>query len=219
MGFGLGGLFGGDDNDAEKEANKAANRASEEEKRRQWRIRSGRNKINEAFSGFDDTFYQGAQDAYSGYYMPQLDRQYGKADERTKLNLASRGLSGSSTAADTLGDLLYQNNTQRTAVADAARGSAQDLRGRVEGQRQTLLGQNQAAADPALAASQAASSAAVLQQPQVYSPLADVFGNFLQNLGVGIAAERQGYRGFNTGYFGGGGGQPSGRGSVGVVNG
>ena len=212
--MGFGGFFGGgnDNNDAEKEAKKAAEQARKSEAQRQADILAGRGKIDAAFKPFDDKFYSGVQKNYVGYYQPQLDRQYGDARDTTTGRLAVRGVDRSTYGAKTMSDLLYQRDTQGTAISDAGRGAAQDLRGQIESQRQSLYGQNQSAADPALAASNASASASVLQQPQVYSPLADVFGSFLGNVATGVAAERQGYRGLGTGYFG-----PSSRGSVAVV--
>src|SRR3546814_8372533 len=135
------------------------------------------------------------------YYQPQLDRQYQNARRKSVLGLHRTGNLSSSAGAGKLGDLTRAYNDNRTLLANNALSAVNDLRGRIEASRNDLYGQNRAAADPSAAASQAAAQVGFLGTPPAFSPLGQLFGNFTNMATTGLAAERAGYPGFNTGLF------------------
>lgn len=174
--------------------NSAAIARAEEEKR-QGRITQGQTGIDQAFSSFDDPFYQGYQDQYLGYYTPQVDDQYKDAVKRLTLQLAQTGNLTGSTGAKQLSDLQKTYDTQKLAITNNAQNAVQSLRGSIDTKKSQLYADNRAAADPGAASAAASSAAQYLQPAAPASPLANVFGDFFSNLGnVSAINNARGYR-------------------------
>lgn len=192
----LSGLFGG----SQPQDNSAAI-ARQQEEARQARINAGRTSIDETFGGFNDDYYNQYRDAYTANYEPQLTDQYRRAYERATLGLAGSGNLNSSAGAGVLGDLARELARQRTQMANNAQGAANDLRGRVESTRGQLYDQNRASADPSATATLATTQAESLRAPQVFSPLANVFADLINNAGSALSLEARGYPGLRTGFF------------------
>lgn len=180
--------------------------ARQQEEARQQRIREGQAQIDQKFSQFNDPYFDQYQQDYLGYYTPQLDRQYQDAKRKSVLGLHRTGNLSSSAGAGKLGDLTRAYSDNRTLLANNALSAVNDLRGRIESTRNDLYSQNRASADPSAAASQAATQVGFLGAPPSFSPLGDIFGNLVSTVSTGLAAERAGYPGFNTGLFSSGGG-------------
>lgn len=157
--------------------------ARQEEAARQARITQGQTSIDEAFTGFNDDFYTGYQTDYLDYYNPQLDDQYQDAVKRLTLQLAQTGNLTGSVGATQLADLEEFYNTQKTGITNQALGATNELRGNIDTRKSQLYADNRAAADPGNAASAAASAVTALQPAPPSSPLANVFGDFFNNLG------------------------------------
>lgn len=157
--------------------------ARQQEAARQARIRTGQSNIDQAFSGFDDNFYQGYQDQYTGYYNPQLEDQYGDAVKRLTLQLAQSGNLTGSAGANQFGDLEEYYNQQRLALTNRALDAVNTLRGNIDNKKSQLYADNRAAADPGSASSAAASAVQYLQPTAPSSPLANVFSDFFSNVG------------------------------------
>lgn len=79
---------------------KEAEKARQDEKDRQNRIDKGMVKIDEAFAGFDETFYDTREQEYKDYYMSQAEPEFKKARENLTFALARAGLG---TTAGTVG--------------------------------------------------------------------------------------------------------------------
>ena len=179
-------------------------RAAEE--RRQGRITAGTANIDNAFSGFNDNFYRGHQDAYSDYYQPQLDDQHADARKRLTLQLARTGNLSSSAGANQMADLKKFYDTQNTSVANRGLDAVNTLRGNVDQRKSQLYNDNRSAADPGSAASMAASAASSLQPSAPTSPLANVFNDFFGNIGNAMGIQNQasgGQQGSGARSFGG----------------
>lgn len=191
--------------------------ARQEEAARQARISQGQQGIDQAFSGFDDPFYQGYQNQYLDYYNPQLNDQYSEAVKRLTLQLAQTGNLTGSTGASQLADLKKYYDTQKMSVTNQALDAVNTLRGNIDAKKSQLYADNRAAADPGSAASAAASAAQYLQPTAPTSPLANVFGDFFGNLGnvAAIQNARKLSEGIGVQSFNGG--RKSG-GSVSVIN-
>jgi hypothetical protein len=65
--------------------------ARQQEDERRARVSQGTAKVDEAFSRFDQPYYEGVGKAYQDYYAPQLDRQYQKARDQLTYSLADSG--------------------------------------------------------------------------------------------------------------------------------
>lgn len=168
MGYG-----GGGDNGA------AAQRALEME--RQSQIAKGMAAIDDQFARFDDDFYKRRMSEVEAYQLPQLAQQETEARNQLAYSLARSGLSRSGVAASKSASLTREAATQRRAVADAAIGSANDLRQNVEQQRTALVNQVQASADPNLAAQSATRTAAAYDQPLSVKPVGNFFEGWTRN--------------------------------------
>jgi hypothetical protein len=173
--------FGGSEADsAEERSQRQAQKLRKQEKRRQADIRKGQGAIDDAFGKFDDNYYQGFKDSYTGYYFPQLDRQYRDTNSKLTTGLFDRGLGESSVGNAAMGDLFRQYGEERTGVANQATDAANTLRGNVEQNKSQLYSMNLAAADPALASSSAQGAATAIAAPTAYTPLGQVFASALQ---------------------------------------
>lgn len=175
--------------------------ARRKEEERKAKIAEGRASIDEQFNDFDDAYFGQVSQDYQDYYFPQLEDQYDDARRKATLRLASKGGLNTSAGARSMGDLaeLYQKN--RTLIGDRSIAAGNSARSDVENARNDLYAQNRAAADPSAAASSAVARAGTLQSAPSYNPLGAVFADFINNVGTGLAAERNGYKGFNTGLF------------------
>lgn len=170
-------LFGGGGDNGAAEAAAAA-RAAEEA--RQARIRQGTDQINQTFSSFDDGYFGDISNSYTGYYLPQLERQYVDARKALVLRLGQQGTLNSSSGQKILQDMDRGAALQRGLIGDRAVSSAAQARGNVEDARSQLLAQLSASADPAAAATAAAARAKSLSAPPAFDPLENLFTNFAQ---------------------------------------
>lgn len=135
---------------------------------------------------FYDTFAQTYRDAY----FPQLEQQYGQAQDKMAATLADRGVLESTPGAAQMSDLLGRYNQTRSQVESDAQGAVNDMRGRVQSAKTDLYGMNAVAANPEAAMAQAQAQATALAAPQSYSPLGQVFESFLHNAGAFNQANR-----------------------------
>lgn len=179
----------------------SAKKAKRAEEARQARIEQGQNNIDLAFEGFDNDYFRNYRGDFEGYYLPQLDKQYGNAKKQLTFNLARNGNLEASAGADAYGDAEERYLDARTDVANKALDSVNAFRGRLEDQKSNLYALNASSADPAMAVARSASAASLLSQPPGYGPLSDVFASLLNSGAQTVAAERQGYRGTGTGLF------------------
>lgn len=149
---------------------------------RQHDIDLGKIGIDKAYSKFDDNYYKGYQNDYTGFYNPQLDRQYKEAVGATTAALADRGVLESSVGANQFADLSRQNSEAKTNIANEALDASNKLRGTVENSKSSLYSLNEASADPQAANAQAIGQATALVAPPTYSPLGQVFASAFNNL-------------------------------------
>lgn len=176
-----------------------ASQARADEQARQARIKSGIVGVDKQFAQFDDPFFKSREKAYTAYAAPQLNDQYKQNRDQLAFSLARRGLDQSSEAARQGGVLQRDYALGQQQVADAAIGEAQKARQSVEDNRNNLINQLQATADPQLAANNALREASVLSMRPGFSPLGNLFQNTTALLG---SAQQAGY------YSGGPGIQP-----------
>jgi hypothetical protein len=170
-----GGKGGGSDK-AYKLAKQQAEEAARKEAERQMRLTTGTKQINDIFGGIGDGFYKKYQDAYLGYYQPQVNKQYNDARQKLTYDLARAGTLRSSVAGEKQGDLYEKkldNDAMIRSQADAATGQ---LRNNVSDAKNTAITQLYATEDPTLASNIAVNSVRGLQgQTPKYDPLGELF--------------------------------------------
>jgi len=132
---------------------------------------------------------------------PQLEKQYGDADEALTFALARQGLLGqnSSVRAKEQSDLLEKMRIQKRTVIDKAKDVANSQRQAVSGLESNLIAMAQASANPATAASQAGMQAKALTTPPSFSPLEMVFTDATSALATQAELERRKQAAFDMG--------------------
>ena len=168
-----------------------ASRQRAEEEARQGRIREGRKKIDDAFSGFDDKFFAGREKSYLDYATPRLDDQYNDAVSELTLALARSNLLNSSARARKFGDLQKQYGLQARSVGDKAKEYGSGARRSIEASKSDLQSQNMSLADPALIAANAANRASAMTELPAYSPLGALFVGVTEGLATQADLERR----------------------------
>jgi hypothetical protein len=156
---------------------------------RQNRINQSIAGINKTFSQFDNDWFGAKKNDYLNYYAPQIDQQYGSAKQDTLFQLARQGLIDSSAGAKVYSDLARDYGNQQQSIQSGANSYEQQARSQVETQRNNLINQATATANPQASASAANNAVGSLQmiQPQGgYSPLAGLFNTFAGAAANGI---------------------------------
>lgn len=187
-----------------------ARQAREAEAARQAGIRAGTERVNNIFDGqFNDQFFDGRRQAFLDYARPQVEDQFGDAQEQLTFALARGGNLNSSTRAQKSADLQQRFDLANQEVADKGLAQANEARNAVESARSDLIGMLNATGDAQGAANSALSRAATLSQPTGFSPVSQMFGDFTAGLGQQAALERaSAFSGgqvqprYNTGLFG-----------------
>lgn len=149
---------------------------------RQHDIGLGRIGIDKSFDQFNDDYYKQYQDDYTGFYLPELDRQYGEVVDKTTAALAGRGVLESSVGANKFADLTRENANARTNITNEATDAANKLKGTVQNAKSSLYNLNEVAANPQAINAQAVGSASALVAPPSYSPLGKVFADAMSSI-------------------------------------
>lgn len=175
-------------------------------------INDGVNNIRGVFTQFDDPFFAQRRQAYLDYAKPQLEDQYADARKQLTFSLDRSGALDSSARTQKEAELskLYGSNSR--AVSDAAIGYENTARNNVADAESGLINNVAQSGNANAASQQAVSRAASLSQPDVYSPLGQLFSGFTSALSTQAALEKAGvYTNapsgsagrYNTGLFGG----------------
>jgi hypothetical protein len=143
---------------------------------RQNRIKAGIAAVNDAFVGFDNSFYAKQKSNYNAWAMPQLNRQYNQQLDQLKYGLARTGLGSSSAGARAKSDLTFDMNLASQQIASQAKDYEMRTRSQVEGARADLISQAVSTTDPQNAANRALSAATANASGPGYTPLGALFG-------------------------------------------
>lgn len=149
---------------------------------RQGDVGLGKIGIDKQFGKFDDGYYDKYKNAYTGYYMPNLQKQFGDAQDKLTANLADRGMLASSVGGTQFANLSKENADAKANIANEANDAAKKLRGTVENAKTSLYSLNEASANPQSVNAQAIGQSTALVAPPTYSPLGQVFASFLSAL-------------------------------------
>lgn len=191
---------------------------AEEEARRQ-RITQGQGAIDTAFANYNDDYYSGFKNAYTGNYLPEIDDQETKARDALTARLAGQGVLESTVGASKLAELAKKANEARTRVGNEATDQSNALRGKVEQAKTNLYSVNNSSADPNAINARATGEATSLAAPTSYTPLGNLFTDLLGSVATAAGANANSpssFFGRNTGGFSAA--PTSGSGSGRVVN-
>ena len=181
-----------------------------QEAQRQAAITGGTSAIDQAFSQFNEPFFQGAQQKYMDYYLPQIDTEAAQTRDKLTAQLAQRGMLESTVGANTLGLLEKKRLDERARIGNEATGFANDIRNQVTSNRNSLYDYARSAADPYGAAARATGEATTLAQaPGGYTSkgngLGDVFSSMLMPVSSTLIANSNRYpQGYSSAGSGGG---------------
>jgi hypothetical protein len=183
--------MGGGDSAADKsaaQAKKASKEAKQTEKKRQKSVLEGQDRIEGAFSQYDDDYYGGFKQDYLDYYRPQIEREFTNTRGKLFTGLLERGMGESTVGAGKIADLQRRRDEEHTNAANQATDAANALRAKVENEKTNLYTLNLASADPQAINARAIGSATALAAPQAYSPIGQVFASALQPISYGVSA-------------------------------
>jgi hypothetical protein len=154
-------------------------------------ITQGQNNIDNAFSQFDNDYYNGITTAYENAENPQLTDQYNIANDQLNAALTGNGMGESSVGDNSRAQLEKTYATNQAQIADQGVNAANTLRTQVNNTEDQLSSMNATAANPSLAASEATADSTALVAPQAYPTLSNVFGSVLSP----IASATKAYNG------------------------
>lgn len=160
--------------------------ASEEE--RQAAIAAATDAVNQAFSGFDDSYYTSIADAYKNFAMPQFTEQASEARRRLPMTVPHRQSSAFNRKAANLETDIARNEAD---IGRNAIGEANRRRGEIDFTRQELIGLASGGANVESVSQQAASRAQALAAPPEFSPIADLFGKYMDDASAAILTRQR----------------------------
>jgi hypothetical protein len=157
--------------------------ARNQERARRRRINVGEGAITRTFDRtFNPAYFSDFRNDYLGYYNPQVDEQFGDARQALRYDAARKGTLNSTAGQTRFSDLVGDYSRARQDVAANALAATNTQRANVNQNRNQLLAQNTAAANPNLAARSAVGSVGALTAAPTYSPLADIFASALNSI-------------------------------------
>jgi hypothetical protein len=157
---------------------------------RETRVNEGRGAIDQAFTQFDDPYFEGQQKQFTDFYTPQIEDQYKAARRGLTLDLARSGNLNSGAGARQLAGLEGKYRDTRTQYADQAMDYGNQRRSDVEGERSKLYQYNLSAADPSAIGSAVQAGVGALDVPPSFSPLGAMFQDFASNANTAIKQKR-----------------------------
>lgn len=134
--------------EAQRESERAA--AAQQAQDRATRVRSysdgrqalidkARGDITQAYSGFDQNFFDTFKQAFVDQYKPELERNAGQARRETTFGYGDTHNLRSSAAARSFGDVTQQLHANEGKLANSASDAAQSYRNDIEGQKSNAL--------------------------------------------------------------------------------
>ncbi len=191
--------------------------AQQQNDQRQAQIKTGQGNIDTAFSKFDQPYFDQYTKTYEDNYNPQVDDQYALAKQKEKYNFARAGVLDSTPAIFGADQLNKKYGDQRQQIASNAIGATNSVKTGVANQKSQLYSLNSSAADPTLAAQNAAASAETLSAQPQYSTLGDIFGGLVNGGSAYLAGQNKALPPGYSSAFAPGGGIPSSSGSGRVI--
>jgi hypothetical protein len=176
------------------------------EDQRKAAIASGRSAVDTSLGAFDDNYFSNIAKTVQDYYLPQIETQFGDANEQLTYDIARKGQLKSQSAIERKAKLQGKYDLEKANIGTKAANAAQQARDSVASTKNVLYGMAESSADPAAVNTALGSETARLRayQPEL-TPMGQVFADYvtpvINTVGAGLSAEANGYKGFNTGIF------------------
>lgn len=151
-----------------------------QEDQRTAAIGQGKASIDSAFSQFTPDYYDNYTKAYTAAQDAPLADQYGIAKDSLTAALAGRDTLGSSSGNNALAQLDKTNEDAQGSIGAAATDATNSLRTNVNNSENSLYAENENAADPLAAASQAQAASGAIVAPSSVPTMSNVFAGALQ---------------------------------------
>lgn len=168
-----------------------ADAARQREEERQARITAGRKKIDDAYAGFDDGYFQTYRQTALDNTLPQVQQQAADARRNLIYALERAGTRNSSIAGQRSGDLERDIALRTGEAISSADSATQQLRNRVTDSRASSEAQLLATEDPTRAANDATARSATLRAD---APPVSTLGPLFEGAALGYSAYQQGKR-------------------------
>lgn len=180
------------------EAKRQQELLQQQEEQRQGNIRGGISAVDNAFSQFNDDFFNQGASSYSGYYLPQIDEARKNTIAKVTANLAEKGMLESTAGANKISQVEKRAADERARIGDEAANFAQTIRSSVDQNKNKLYDVARTAADPNAVATQATGQATTLaQMPGGFTKqsIGGVFDDFLTPIATAMNAANNSRRG------------------------
>ncbi len=145
---------------------------------RQGRINAGMSAIDNAFSGFNENFFNTRRNDYINYALPQLTKQYQNTRNNLAYSLARNGLTNSGAAVKENQALTDTNAENVATIGNEAQNQANQTRQQVATQKANVTNQLISSGDPSLARESAQQATAGLNAPPSWAPIGNLFSDF-----------------------------------------
>lgn len=176
-------------------ADKMARQQRADEVARQARVTAGMGQIDQQFAPFNEDFFRNRQQSYVDYAQPTLDRQTSEA-RRALTYALSRNSNLDSSAANRKNTELDRNaNEAAINISNQGLDLANQARTQVEQAREGVVSQLNATGDDSAASLAALRQARAIATPQGFSPLGQLFSNFLGGVSNITSNPSNGYSG------------------------
>lgn len=173
-------IFGSGDGGAKALAaqqQKQADEARADQTAKAASLKQGMGNIDNAFSGFNDDYFNNLAKQYTDYAQPQLDDQYNEQKKNLTYALARGSNLNSSVAGDQQALLDRQYAQNETGLQSTGMGYASQARKDVQANKNDVVSQLNASYDANAANTSALSAAKALAAPVQFSPLGQLFTN------------------------------------------
>lgn len=177
------------DRRVQRQMEQEAAEARAREEARQASLRAGQQKIDDAFAGFDDNYFDQFLREHKDFHRPMLDRQFADAKDQTAFALARAGTLNSSIAGRQQADLQRDYDEALARILSDGLAQMNQHRAAVQNERNNLVSLLHGTGDAARIGNEATARTQMLfaTQPQI-NPLGGLFsgagagiGQYLQN--------------------------------------
>jgi hypothetical protein len=185
--------------------------ARAQEARRENAIADSQGNIQNVFNAnFTPDFYNNRRQAYLDFAKPQLNDQYADARKQLIYSLDRSGNLASTARTTQEANLAKLYGTNNRTISDQALGYENDARNNVAAAESNLFNGVAQSGNIGASVNAANSQANALSQPDAYSPIGNLFGDFTGALQTQAGLEQLAAASggafkpaFNTGLFGG----------------
>jgi hypothetical protein len=172
-------LFGGNDDSAQQMALQQQKMTQDAEDARVAAIGKGKSSIDQAYSQFDQPYFDNYTKSYTAAQDAPLADQYGIAKDKLTAALAGRDTLESTGGINALSQLDKTNEDAQASIGASATDATNALRANINSSKTGLYNENAAAADPLAAATSAQATAGAIVAPSSMPTMSNVFAGAL----------------------------------------